>query len=158
VMYNLEVAQDHTFTVGDGQWVVHNCTGKNTVYRVLRENEDTTNGIVVKDPTATEYSIYDHVRFGSQGWFKGPYISTTRSINFARAWATGGGANKLVAVVDLDQVTSPVIDLSTEEAQQAIGFNRQPDLARLSLMSQEVLVQGRIDPAAILEYILGSEL
>ncbi len=24
-MYNLEVAQDHTFTVGTGQWVVHNC-------------------------------------------------------------------------------------------------------------------------------------
>jgi filamentous hemagglutinin len=23
-MYNLEVAQDHTFTVGAGQWVVHN--------------------------------------------------------------------------------------------------------------------------------------
>ena len=27
VMYNLEVAQDHTFTVGTGQWVVHNCGG-----------------------------------------------------------------------------------------------------------------------------------
>jgi hypothetical protein len=26
-MYNLEVAQDHTFTVGDEQWVVHNCGG-----------------------------------------------------------------------------------------------------------------------------------
>ena len=25
MMYNLEVAQDHTFTVGDGQWIVHNC-------------------------------------------------------------------------------------------------------------------------------------
>ncbi|MHB8598467.1 MAG: hypothetical protein ACYDER_16820 [Ktedonobacteraceae bacterium] len=25
VMYNLEVAQDHTFTVGTGEWVVHNC-------------------------------------------------------------------------------------------------------------------------------------
>jgi len=24
-MYNLEVAQDHTFTVGAGEWVVHNC-------------------------------------------------------------------------------------------------------------------------------------
>jgi hypothetical protein len=24
VMYNLEVANDHTFTAGDGQWVVHN--------------------------------------------------------------------------------------------------------------------------------------
>jgi len=27
VMYNLEVAQDHTFTVGVGEWVVHNCGG-----------------------------------------------------------------------------------------------------------------------------------
>ena len=26
-MYNLEVAQDHTFTVGNGQWVVHNSGG-----------------------------------------------------------------------------------------------------------------------------------
>ncbi len=26
VLYNLEVAQDHTFTVGDGQWIVHNCS------------------------------------------------------------------------------------------------------------------------------------
>jgi hypothetical protein len=25
-MYNLEVAQDHTFTVGSGEWIVHNCT------------------------------------------------------------------------------------------------------------------------------------
>lgn len=27
VMYNLEVAHDHTFTVGTGQWVVHNSCG-----------------------------------------------------------------------------------------------------------------------------------
>jgi len=27
VIYNLTVAQDHTYTVGDGQWVVHN-TGR----------------------------------------------------------------------------------------------------------------------------------
>ncbi len=26
-MYNLEVARDHTFTVGVGEWVVHNCGG-----------------------------------------------------------------------------------------------------------------------------------
>jgi Bacterial toxin 30 len=24
-MYNLEIAQDHTFTVGEGEWIVHNC-------------------------------------------------------------------------------------------------------------------------------------
>jgi hypothetical protein len=26
-MYHLDVAQDHTYTVGTGQWVVHNCLG-----------------------------------------------------------------------------------------------------------------------------------
>ncbi len=32
-MYNLEVAQDHTFTVGSRQWVVHNsCGGGEPVY------------------------------------------------------------------------------------------------------------------------------
>jgi hypothetical protein len=31
VMYNLEVAQDHTYTVGDGQWVVHNCASGPTI-------------------------------------------------------------------------------------------------------------------------------
>ena len=24
-MYNLEIAQDHTFIVGEGEWIVHNC-------------------------------------------------------------------------------------------------------------------------------------
>lgn len=37
VMYNLEVAQDHTFTVGDGQWVVHNKCGPKD-YQTLRDN------------------------------------------------------------------------------------------------------------------------
>jgi len=35
MMYNLEVAQDHTFTVGVGQWIVHNCdvgNGGKTLY------------------------------------------------------------------------------------------------------------------------------
>jgi RHS repeat-associated protein len=36
-MYNLEVAQDHTFTVGSGQWVVHNkCSSSD--YKKLRTN------------------------------------------------------------------------------------------------------------------------
>src|SRR5258708_24546675 len=42
VMYNLEVAQDHTFTVGDGQWVVHNTCrpgpdrSRNQVSKIVR--------------------------------------------------------------------------------------------------------------------------
>ncbi len=31
VMYNLEVAQDHTFTVGGRQWIVHNCANGPTI-------------------------------------------------------------------------------------------------------------------------------
>jgi len=34
-MYNLEVQQDHTFTVGDGGWVVHNCGDLNGSYPSL---------------------------------------------------------------------------------------------------------------------------
>jgi len=37
VMYNLEVQQDHTFTVGVGQWVVHNKCGPED-YQKLRDN------------------------------------------------------------------------------------------------------------------------
>ncbi len=39
-MYNLEVAQDHTFTVGEGQWVGHNCDGG---YKVGITAEDIRN-------------------------------------------------------------------------------------------------------------------
>ncbi len=31
VMYNLEVAHDHTFVVGVGMWVVHNCDANNWI-------------------------------------------------------------------------------------------------------------------------------
>jgi RHS repeat-associated protein len=34
-MYNLEVAQDHTFTVGTGAWVVHNMCASSNIYRLL---------------------------------------------------------------------------------------------------------------------------
>ncbi len=36
VMYNLEVAHDHTFTVGDGQWIVHNMCPSSIVPRIVR--------------------------------------------------------------------------------------------------------------------------
>jgi len=34
-MYNLEVAQDHTYTVGDGLWVVHNSGACNNVSSLI---------------------------------------------------------------------------------------------------------------------------
>ncbi|MBA2680166.1 MAG: hypothetical protein H0U76_17440 [Ktedonobacteraceae bacterium] len=52
-MYNLEVAQDHTFTVGDGQWVVHNCgfgTSKTTfdMNHIIENHSDGTYQSLVK--------------------------------------------------------------------------------------------------------------
>jgi hypothetical protein len=38
VMYNLEVAQDHTFAVGDGQWMVHNCASGPGKFKTLPNN------------------------------------------------------------------------------------------------------------------------
>ncbi|HEU5376783.1 MAG TPA: RHS repeat-associated core domain-containing protein [Ktedonobacteraceae bacterium] len=43
-MYNLEVAQDHTFTVGNGEWVVHNCGGQfdNRILEALSSSDQGT--------------------------------------------------------------------------------------------------------------------
>jgi hypothetical protein len=43
-MYNLEIAQDHTFTVGEGEWIVHNC-GVGPV----GGNEGPSNGTTMQD-------------------------------------------------------------------------------------------------------------
>ncbi|MDQ2886971.1 MAG: polymorphic toxin-type HINT domain-containing protein [Chloroflexota bacterium] len=46
-MYNLEVAQDHTFTVGAGQWVVHNCDGLGKLTNLdLKVSEDGLNQVI----------------------------------------------------------------------------------------------------------------
>ncbi len=72
VMYNLEVAQDHTFTVGTGQWVVHNsdCGGQDPApvgtLKKLNESFLRQNGIdahAVKDEvlgggSGAPYNIY----------------------------------------------------------------------------------------------------
>ena len=48
VMYNLTVAEAHTFFVGDGQWLVHNaCPGRWT--RVAESNEQTSDRISAKN-------------------------------------------------------------------------------------------------------------
>jgi guanyl-specific ribonuclease Sa len=42
VMYNLEVAQDHTFTVGVGQWVVHNFCPINKATKAMQRDVQPT--------------------------------------------------------------------------------------------------------------------
>ncbi len=82
VMYNLEVAQDHTFTVGAGQWVVHNTcfpsdfkrsVTKHFIEQWVKENrgaglsaqdlEDLLqNGSFYKEPGEKYVGIYGKIR------------------------------------------------------------------------------------------------
>jgi RHS repeat-associated protein len=58
MMYNLEVAQDHTFTVGDGQWVVHNCTiPDDAASHIFRDAE----GHMIDDTPANRQTLIDTV-------------------------------------------------------------------------------------------------
>ncbi len=154
-MYDLTVSNIHTFAVGDGQYVVHNCGDSNIAYRVLAYGEDTSNVIAAKDPNSTA-TIFDHVKYGSKEWYPGDqFISITKSKAFAQSWAIG--ENKLVALIDTSKITSPIIDLSTEEAQRAVGFWGS-QASRKSLLAEEMLVQQWINPEAILGYVRGSGL
>jgi len=51
VMYNLEVAQDHTFVVGQGQWVVHNRCDRGQLRRKLNL------GPIDEDPYQAQHLI-----------------------------------------------------------------------------------------------------
>jgi len=79
VMYNLEVAQDHTFTVGAGQWVVHNCANGPTIpdsaaRHIFRNSEghrpdDTPGNRQLLIDTASDSSYYLGTdRYGNE-WY-----------------------------------------------------------------------------------------
>jgi RHS repeat-associated protein len=63
-MYNLEVAQDHTFTVGDGQWIVHNtgpeCDGVESQGPGQSESEPVGSFTKVKDSYLKKLGIDAH--------------------------------------------------------------------------------------------------
>jgi RHS repeat-associated protein len=144
-MYNLEVAQDHTFTVGTGQWVVHN----DCLFRVLRSDEDPAAGLQPKNPNANE-EVGRHIRFGSKAWFSSQFISTTNDLAVAAFWSnlTGGS----VAVIDSNLVEGTIIDVSTKEAlaQQGITWPSSGTAYSYALASREVLIEGSVPSDAIL--------
>ncbi len=70
-MYNLEVAQDHTFTVGSGQWVVHNCGGElypNTMPEKLPGELATANKLGVKPVKVGGPGFDDVINSGKVKW------------------------------------------------------------------------------------------
>lgn len=145
MMYNLEVAQDHTFTVGAGQWIVHNCDS--TLYRVIRSGEDPATGLLAKDPSASK-SVLDHVFHGSKQGFVSQFISTTKNINVAAKYAARDGAR--IVAIDSTKIEGDVIDISTKEGLLANGITHPSHAYSWARSSAEVLIKGTIPSEAIL--------
>lgn len=115
----------------------------NSVYRVIRSDENPALGLVAKNPNAT-YSVAAHVRNGSR--LNTQFISTTRELAVAQKWAAKTG-NRIVEI-NLDLVPGRVIDLATDAGRQAHLANNKiaQNFARASA---EVLIEGGVPAAAV---------
>ncbi len=67
-MYNLEVAQDHTFTVGTGQWVVHNKCFPNRLPERLPGELQTADALGVKPLKVTDEGFQEVIQNGTVKW------------------------------------------------------------------------------------------
>lgn len=71
VMYNLEVERDHTFTVGEGQWIVHNCSSTKDYEGYFKTQrgtlgvlaDQTEEGDTVTLDNIAIYGVDDHGQF-----------------------------------------------------------------------------------------------
>ena len=154
-VYNFEVEDFHTYYVGaDCSVLVHNMAcevgdnSQTTVYRVLREEENPSNGLYPKNPNAN-YSVEGHVLTNSREGYGSQYISTTTDINIAAKYSTKTG-NPMVEI-DLSKLpnSSTVIDLSTEAGRtQYLKGKTAQNFARAS---KEVLITGYVPAEAIKE-------
>ncbi len=112
------------------------------VYRVLRDDEDISNGISAKDPSAN-YEMEGHVLHGSR--IKTQYISASKNLGAAIAnRAAYGKASQRIVEIDLSQVSGEVVDLSSECSPLKGRMAR-----RFATASQEVLIVGKIPASAI---------
>ena len=145
-MWDLTVHTDHDFyiQISASFALVHNDSCTDTVYRVLRPDEDPADGLFPKDPNA-KASIDDHVRFGSKPGYVSQYISATKELDVARAWAAKSGSR--IASIDLSQVPGEVTDLSTYENRDWYLLDAKG--RGYAMKSEEVIIRGAIPPAAV---------
>jgi len=116
----------------------------NIVYRVIRADENPMLGLFAKNPAAA-YSVEGHIINGSRPGWASQFISTTRNVSVAQAWAAKTG-NRVVAI-DLSRIDGAIIDLSTEAGRNS--FLRGITAKNFSAASSEVLIQGDVPAIAI---------
>ena len=121
------------------------CTCKTgLVYRVMRNDQDISNGITAKDPTA-DYSEEGHVLHASKENTKTQYISVSKTlaqaINNRKEYGT---PDQKIVQIDLSKVKGSVIDLNSEcsPLKGITAINR-------ARASGELLITGHIPADAI---------
>ena len=154
-VYNLEVADLHTYAVGGDGVLVHNkamqvahVPTRNIVYRVIRADEDISRGLLAKNPYDVRYTMEGHVGNASKRGFKGSrFISTTTDLAVAEAalkrWGGGG-----IVRIDLSKLNNGQwFNLSTPE--RAAQYIKHPRTRNFAASSREVLIDAWVPPEAI---------
>jgi hypothetical protein len=155
-VYNLQVADLHTYAVGQLGIAVHNKAVQTSpieratseppriVYRVIRADENPEIGLFAKDPSAT-YTVEGHILNGSRPGWASQYISTTADLDMAQSWAARSG-NRIVAI-DLTAVKGQVIDLSSQAGR--LQYLRGVTARNFAASSSEVLIKGEVPQSAV---------
>ncbi|XP_015760668.1 PREDICTED: uncharacterized protein LOC107347505 [Acropora digitifera] len=120
-------------------------SGYETLYRIVRPDENPEEGLVAKDPSA-EKTVGSHVKFGARAWYKSQFISTTKSLEVAKHYKTRdekrGFTGLRIVKIDLDALPNKcnlqIVDLTIAE-------NREEHLGKavcknFANFSQEVLL------------------
>lgn len=145
-VYNLEVADLHTYAVGARGIVVHNKSpgelgggagtppeGGPFVYRGLAKGEDPTDGLTARAPGAGNNEL-SHVA----GKRDSQWISTTKD----EAAAVGKYGENGAVRIDLSKVDSEVSDVSG-------GIPNGGRMSNWAKRDQEVLIKDRVPPEAV---------
>jgi hypothetical protein len=115
-------------------------TADDIVYRVIRPDENPAAGLFAKNPAAT-YLPDGHIINGSRPGWQSQFISTTKELSVAEAWAAKSG-NRIVAI-DLRGVSGKVYDFSTGAGLRGLTARR------FAGASAEVLIEGSVPSSAI---------
>jgi hypothetical protein len=152
-VYNLEVADLHTYAVGGDGVLVHNkalqarpiVPRRDVVYRVIRVDEDISAGIVAKNPTAT-YEPAFHVARGSK--YPTQYISATTDLAKAQEILRKYGGGGIVEI-QLSKLPGEVAVYDFSNAAMRNQYLKFSYTARNAAKWNEFLIEGRVPASAV---------
>ncbi|MCD4506960.1 hypothetical protein LQR30_23095, partial [Chromobacterium piscinae] len=121
------------------------------VYRALRPNERPELDGLRPPPGDSSVSAADHIRAGSRAKIKSAWVSATRSIRTAAAWAAQDGFGR-VAVIKIpeDMPREYVHDLTTDKGLQDVFKSTEGMAVNFAKSSKEVVLKGGVRQSDIL--------